>query len=308
MTPHRGARTRCIVGGNRLDDGGVIANGLSRQVGSVKMLLHSPPQLGALRPQSFDHQFERTVTGSLGQSQMKIAIALLADAEIVDVGLHAPDGLSQAFDIVVAGIRGRQRRNFTLDQLTRAQELERTRANVAIPRARRSRGRGHEDAGSDAHLDQPTDFERNDGLAHRRATHAELGRQFALGRKARSRLELSSGDKTRDLVRDLPVQATRLDDLQRQGVSSGKVQPIVYRDCGGEARRVEPILTPGYNVVKWSNHHTTLGRRFQLMVEVADVVPNYLASTCKSLSPRCKHENNELPDHRLLPGPEFCNA
>jgi hypothetical protein len=120
VTPHRGARSRCIVGGNRLDDGGVIANGLSRQIGGVKMLLHSPPQLRALRPQSFDYQLERSVTGSLGQSQMKIAIAVIADAEIVDVGLHAPDGLSQAFDIVVAGIRGRQRRNFALDQLTRA--------------------------------------------------------------------------------------------------------------------------------------------------------------------------------------------
>ena len=86
----------------------------------MKVFLHSPPQLGALRPQTFDHQLERTITGSLGQSQMKIAIAVLADAEIVDVELHAPDGLSQAFDIVVAGIRGRQRRNFTLDQLTRA--------------------------------------------------------------------------------------------------------------------------------------------------------------------------------------------
>jgi len=222
VTPHRGARSRCIVGGNRLDDGGVIANGLSRQVGGMKVLLHSSPQLGALRPQTFDHQLERTITGSLGQSQMKIAIAVLADAEIVDVGLHAPDSLSQAFDIVVAGIRGRQRRNFTLDQLTRAQELERTRANVAIPRARRSRGRGHEDAGSDAHLDQPTDFERNDGLAHRRATHAKLGRQLALGREARSRLELSSGDKTRDLV------------------PSGKVQPIVYRDCGAKRIALNP--------------------------------------------------------------------
>ena len=63
----------------------MIADGLLRQFGSVKMLLHPSPQLRALLPQSFDDQLQRTVAGSLRKPQMKIAIAVLADAEIVDV-------------------------------------------------------------------------------------------------------------------------------------------------------------------------------------------------------------------------------
>src|ERR1700682_4315564 len=120
VAPHRGARSRRIARGNCLDDGGVIADGLLRQIGGVKMLLHSSPEFRALRPQSLDHQFERAVAGSLGQAKVKIAIAILADAEIVDIGFHALDALSQAFYIVIARIRSRQRRNFTLDQLARA--------------------------------------------------------------------------------------------------------------------------------------------------------------------------------------------
>src|SRR5450755_1249513 len=105
MTPHCSARSACVAGGNCLDDGGVIADGLSRQFGSVEMLLHPPPQFRALRPQSFDYQLERAIAGGLGQSQVKVAIAVLAGAEIFDVRLHAPDSLSETFDIVVAGVR-----------------------------------------------------------------------------------------------------------------------------------------------------------------------------------------------------------
>ena len=108
----------------------------------------------------------------LGAGTVVVAIAVLANAEIFDVGRHAFDGLSHAFDVVLAGIRGRQRRDFTLDQLARVQQFERTGSDVAIPRARRGSRGGHEDAGADAHFDQPADFERNDRLADRRTADA----------------------------------------------------------------------------------------------------------------------------------------
>ena len=79
----------------------------ARQRLGVKVLLHPAPQLGALIPQPLDHQFERSIAGRLGDAQMKLAVRLLANDEIIDVGGHARDCLPeriQVFTGVVIGV------------------------------------------------------------------------------------------------------------------------------------------------------------------------------------------------------------
>jgi hypothetical protein len=62
--------------------------------------------------------------------------------------------------------------------------------------------------GSEPHLDQSVEFERDDGFAHGRARNAEGLRQLALGGQALADFMLAVGDCLRELLRDLFVKAS----------------------------------------------------------------------------------------------------
>ena len=77
----------------------MVMNGAAREGFGVEMPLHPAPELGALIPQSFDDQFQRTVARCLRNTEMEIAIGLLAYREIVNVRGHAHDRLPQFLEI-----------------------------------------------------------------------------------------------------------------------------------------------------------------------------------------------------------------
>ena len=83
----------------------------------MKVLLQSSPQLGALLPQACDHQFERTVSGGLGESHMKVAVFGFACGEVVDAGGQSLDAAPERFGIVGARDGRGERRDLTLDQI-----------------------------------------------------------------------------------------------------------------------------------------------------------------------------------------------
>src|SRR5215472_2206475 len=182
----------------------------------MKVALHATPQLGALGPETFDYELERAVAGCFGNPEVKLAVARLADREVVDMRLHPGEALSEHLQILLARLRGRQRRDLAFDELSRLQQLERPRTGVPCGRAKRDHGR-YEDARADANLDQPSHLERDDRLAHRCTTYSERRCEFPLGRQTSARRKFSAGDQSRDLVRDLPIKALGFDCLQGQG-------------------------------------------------------------------------------------------
>jgi hypothetical protein len=102
--------------------------------------------------------------------------------------LHLRDGLAQARDLRFLHSLRRQCRQLALDQLPCANRLQRTFSLVQFLQARRIAQRGvdltHVDPRAHAHLDASLDLERDEGLAHRRSGHAELGREVALRRQS----------------------------------------------------------------------------------------------------------------------------
>src|SRR5207244_2199881 len=78
MPVHRRAGRVGVARGDRSHDRCVIPHRLLRKIPRVEMLLHAPPQLCALFPQALDDELERSVTGSLGEAEMKIVVSFLA--------------------------------------------------------------------------------------------------------------------------------------------------------------------------------------------------------------------------------------
>jgi hypothetical protein len=70
--------------------------------------------------------------------------------------------------------------------------------------ARHGAGRD-ENAGTDAHLNQAADLQRDDGFAHRCAAYAERCGELALGGQPRPRQELAARDQLSDLLGNLSV-------------------------------------------------------------------------------------------------------
>src|SRR5208282_331803 len=151
MAVHRRASRFRIARFDRAQYDHVVANGLARQVGGVKVLLQASPQFGALLPQPGDGELERAVAGRLGDAEMEFAVARLAYGEILDVGLHSLHAAAQVIEVLRRNPRRRQRRDFALDELARLQQLEGPRAGVPGGGRLGSR-RGDEDAAAHAHL------------------------------------------------------------------------------------------------------------------------------------------------------------
>ncbi len=76
---HRGPRRVGIARRDRREDRRVVADRLPRERFGVEMLLHPPPELGALVPQPLDDELERAVAGGLGDAEVEVAVGLLAD-------------------------------------------------------------------------------------------------------------------------------------------------------------------------------------------------------------------------------------
>ena len=94
MPMHCCASGRGIVRRDRAHNGCVVANRLLGKIVGVKVLLHPSPEFRPLIPKSVDHQLERTVARRLGQSQVEVAITVLAYSEVVDVCRHSLDTLA----------------------------------------------------------------------------------------------------------------------------------------------------------------------------------------------------------------------
>src|SRR5207244_3134462 len=124
------------------------------------------------------------------------------------------DAALQVFDIGGGRTCCCERGDLAFDELARVEQFEWTRAGIAVSVRPSSAPGSDKNSGPDAHLDQSTDFQRNNGFAHRRAADAEFGRQLAFGRQSRSRQKFTGGDQTGNLIGDLPIQAPRLDKLQ----------------------------------------------------------------------------------------------
>src|SRR5206468_1368246 len=167
MPMHRDSRAARVVRRDRANDRRMVAYRLLRQAGRMKVLLHPPPQLGALIPQSFDDEFERAVARGLRQPQMEIAVAVFANRKVVDVGGHALDAALQVFDIGGGRTCCRERGDLAFDELARVEQFEWTRAGIAVSVRRSSAPGSDKNSGPDAHLDQSADLQRNNGFAHR---------------------------------------------------------------------------------------------------------------------------------------------
>src|SRR4051794_13464597 len=86
-----------------------------------------------------------------------------------------------------------------------------------------ARAAEHIDARADPHFDQTLDLEGDQRLAHGGSRHAELLCEIALGRQARAGHKFAGTDQGSNLLRDLPIQSTRLDALEGHGPKKGKV-------------------------------------------------------------------------------------
>ena len=71
----------------------------------------------------------------------------------------------------------------------------------------------HINARAGADLDPAFNFQRDQRLAHRRAAHAQLFGNVALGRQSGAGLVLTAANQRAQLFRDLAVQALRCDGL-----------------------------------------------------------------------------------------------
>src|SRR6185312_16740846 len=86
--------------------------------------------------------------------------------EIVEMPLESRHAALQRLDMVRSRIACGECRDFTFEKLPRSQQLE--RAGPRVPaRTRGGLRLGHEDAGADAHLDEPAHFEGDDRLVSR---------------------------------------------------------------------------------------------------------------------------------------------
>src|SRR5215472_6914638 len=118
---HRRARDIRIARFDGFQDRGVIANRLVCQLVRVKVALHATPQLGALGPETFDYELERAVAGRFGNPEVKLAVARLANRKVVDMCFHPREALPEHLQILLARLRGRQRRDLAFDELARLQ-------------------------------------------------------------------------------------------------------------------------------------------------------------------------------------------
>src|SRR5205814_182636 len=187
---------------------------------------------------------------------MKIAIARFARGEVVDVGFHPGDALTQRFEILRSRFGSGGRRDLALDQLARLEKLERSRTGVLAGGAR-PRRRRDEDSRADPHLDESAHLERDDRLTDRCPADAERARELPLGGQPRPGRKFAALDQLRDLVGNLPIQPARLDCLQGHARESSMGGPDFHRTV-----RLGSNSTPWYRVaytaVKWPSHRTTV--------------------------------------------------
>src|SRR5690606_37638501 len=103
------------------------------------------------------------------------------------------------------------------------------------------------DARSDAHLHQSFDLERDQRFPDARPRYAQLLGEVALRRQPRAGGKLARAHERADLVGDLPVEAARLDAVQRH---EGKPDPP--RATGAARRGPKASVVPG----NWSSGNT----------------------------------------------------
>src|SRR5450432_2133327 len=124
MTMHCGASSLCIARGNRGQYRRVIMDGAARERLSVKMLLHPAPEFRSLVPQSLDDQFQRTVTGGFGDTEMKVPVRFLPNHEVVHVRRHARYRFANRIKVFAFRVDGSKCRHFAFDQSASTQEFK----------------------------------------------------------------------------------------------------------------------------------------------------------------------------------------
>ncbi len=311
---HRRARGFGVVGGDRSDDRIMVLDGFERQVGGVEMLLHAPPQLGALVPQAGDDELERAVAGRLGDPQMKLAVDRLRAAQNPRCWPPSSRTLSRNASMSDCLLLTAASAAISPSTSLRASSSSNGPGPCIGARRLARRGRrGDENAGADAHLDQAADLQRDDRFAHRRAADAERCGELALRRQPRARRETrrwrsAARSARRSVGTDAAARRPAKAKLHSSGHNRAEANLLVrsrWRPAESGAglpcdptraphapcepnglstssatcppvTRSTSIIVRGYTVVKWSNHQTTQ----------------------QSPSP---DENHRLPRHRLLP-------
>ena len=157
----------------------------------------------------------------------------------VDFALHLVQRLGDRLDLLLLAGLGGERCALSLDDIARAQQFERPGGGLRFAACMLGR-RLHVDSGTDAHLDPPFDFERDQRLAHRGPRHAQLLREVAFGRQPRTGGKLARGNQLPYLIGDLPIQPARFDALERHGVAGEN--PGRYYE---ESEPAESAVAPG---------------------------------------------------------------
>ena len=192
MSLHRDARRSSVAAGNRFEDRTVLAQRRPPQLRRIVVMLELLVQRSrTLLPQHLDHLHQCPVAGCLGDAQMEQTIG----PERLSLGLHfllhQAKRLFNGGDLSLSCRFGSQRCALAFHDPPSAQQLERSRSGLHFTAFFVGRTDQHVDARSDANLDQPLDFQCNEGLAHAWPRHAELLGQIAFRRQARTGRELS---------------------------------------------------------------------------------------------------------------------
>ena len=252
MALHRRPRTRRVPRGDRLQHRAVLGHRGLPQRGRIVMVLELLIQgPGPLVPQHLDDRHQRAISRRFGDAQVEepVAVERMMLARL-HLALHLVERIRDRDDLrFPRRLRGK-RRALGLDDVARTEELERPCLGLMCLGASALLVAGlHVDAGPDADLDQPFDFQRDQCLADGGTRHAELLREVALRRQARARRKLAALDQGADLVGDLPIQAAGLDAVERHGKT-----PRARRGTKALKRGVQGYLSHR----KWSSGITNL--------------------------------------------------
>jgi len=125
---------------------------------------------------------------------------------------HVRHGSIEQRQLLRRGIKCSQCRNLTFNQRASLQLLDRTIFSEFSQGVLRRLANIH--AAASANFNEPGNFERNQGLTHRRPTHAQLRRQIPLGRQISPWRETAITNAVGNQIGDLPVQALGLQRRQ----------------------------------------------------------------------------------------------
>jgi len=198
----------------------VLTDSRPPRFGRFKILAQALIQWARAGLQIAHHRIlQHPVAAGVDDRFMERLIALARHLTGTGSLFHLAQSSAYGLQLAAIGMFGRQGGHFRLDQQACAHDFERSPFGGAIDLGawRRARPGLDIDARARAHLNHPFDFQRNQGLTHRRPAHAELGGEVALGGQSRTQGELTLRDQLAQLIRNLAIEALRLDGLQGHG-------------------------------------------------------------------------------------------